>query len=189
MFSARLAPDGPVVFEAPAALPGSAAEWIGAVLFLTVSLAIAGITSALRAARIANLSMREEVVARDAEHDEQEALMREIADDVPAMLWWSRADGRCIHVNAAWRTFTGRTLDEAVGDGWLADVHPDDVARWRGALVRALKGRWPGLEFHVAFTRARIGAFGLKPCVMTGKGGLLIEVRVVNGGLRLPEKK
>ena len=120
---------------------GPTAEWIGAALFLTVALAIAGITSALRVARVANLALRDELALRHGEHDEQEARLREVADQAPAMLWWCGPDARLAYANAAWREYTGLALEDAVGDGWRSGLHPDDAKRWQDAVAKALRKR------------------------------------------------
>ena len=37
-------------------------------------------------------------------------------------------DGSCIYVNERWAEVTGRPVEEAIGTGWHAVVHPDDLA-------------------------------------------------------------
>lgn len=59
----------------------------------------------------------------------------------PSMIWRAGADGRVDYVNAAWLDFTGRTLDEAIGESWLVDVHPEDGERCRITLRKAIDER------------------------------------------------
>lgn len=56
----------------------------------------------------------------------REELFRRLTDDTPAMLWMSDANLRCYHFNKSCLAFTGRTLEEELGLGWLNAVHPDD---------------------------------------------------------------
>lgn len=48
-------------------------------------------------------------------------------DDEPILIWAADATARCNHFNDAWLNFTGRHLDDTIGDGWMMDVHPDDL--------------------------------------------------------------
>lgn len=52
-----------------------------------------------------------------------------IADSAPIMVWITGPDARATFFNKAWLDFTGRTLDEELGDGWLKALHPDDADR------------------------------------------------------------
>lgn len=61
--------------------------------------------------------------------EESENLFRKVADDTPALLWRSRADGSFDWFNQAWVEFTGREMEDEVGEGWLAGVHPHDLER------------------------------------------------------------
>lgn len=60
---------------------------------------------------------------------ESEARFRAMANAAPALIWVSDTDKRCIWFNQVWLDFTGRTLDQEFGDGWIEGVHPDDLKR------------------------------------------------------------
>jgi PAS domain S-box-containing protein len=64
-----------------------------------------------------------------------------ILDTVPVTIWTAGPDGRCDFVSQRWLDYTGLTLEQAVGCGWMQAAHPDDieptVARWRAALPEA----------------------------------------------------
>jgi PAS domain S-box-containing protein len=51
---------------------------------------------------------------------------RSLADMAPVMIWVTGAGGSGVMFNAGWLRFTGGVLDDQLGDGWLASVHPDD---------------------------------------------------------------
>jgi PAS domain S-box-containing protein len=67
--------------------------------------------------------------------------LREVLDAVPANLWSTRPDGSVDFINQHWQEFTGLPRGDAMGWGWEAAVHPDDLARfvseWREALRSA----------------------------------------------------
>ncbi|MCC7451394.1 MAG: PAS domain S-box protein, partial [Anaerolineae bacterium] len=57
---------------------------------------------------------------------ESEARFRTIADTAPVLLWMSGTDGQFHFFNKGWLEFTGRTVEQEMGRGWMAGVHPDD---------------------------------------------------------------
>ncbi|GEM_PF-122284 len=63
--------------------------------------------------------------------------------DFPSMIWRSGTDGKCNYFNKAWRNFTGRLLEQELGDGWEEDVHPDDLERCLNVYLEALGKREP----------------------------------------------
>ncbi|HEX6998268.1 MAG TPA: PAS domain S-box protein [Gammaproteobacteria bacterium] len=57
---------------------------------------------------------------------ESEERFRLVADAAPVMIWMSGLDKRFTWCNRRWLEFTGRSMQEEIGDGWLDRVHPDD---------------------------------------------------------------
>ena len=72
----------------------------------------------------------EQVVARK-KVEESEARFRNMADHAPVMLWVTDPSGACVYLNRQWFEYTGQPRDAALGEGWLAALHPDDVERVR----------------------------------------------------------
>ena len=50
-----------------------------------------------------------------------------MADTAPVMLWVTDDEKQFTFVNKTWLDFTGRALEQELGSGWVAGVHPDDL--------------------------------------------------------------
>ncbi|HEX6974646.1 MAG TPA: PAS domain S-box protein [Vicinamibacterales bacterium] len=72
---------------------------------------------------------------------ESEIRFRLLADGLPVAVWLSDPQGACTYFNQLWLQLTGRAMEEQLGDGWLASVHPDDRAMCRDTYQRALAER------------------------------------------------
>jgi PAS domain S-box-containing protein len=74
------------------------------------------------------------VLAALVEEREQDALVlresekrfRLLADSSPSLIWMSGTDKLCTFFNQGWLKFTGRPLEQELGDAWLSGVHSDD---------------------------------------------------------------
>lgn len=60
---------------------------------------------------------------------ESEARFHNMADQAPALIWMSDTQNAGIWFNKRWLTYTGRSMEQLLGVGWLEDVHPNDRAR------------------------------------------------------------
>jgi PAS domain S-box-containing protein len=72
---------------------------------------------------------------------EKEAYFRAIADLVPDLLWRNDVTGNTDWYNQRWLDYTGQTLEEAQGYGWLEAIHPDDRAQSLANFQNAIDER------------------------------------------------
>jgi PAS domain S-box-containing protein len=68
---------------------------------------------------------------------ESEERFRNMADTAPVLIWVSGRDNLLTFFNRGWLTFTGSTLEQAIGNGWIEKVHPDDRDRCYTAYASA----------------------------------------------------
>jgi PAS domain S-box-containing protein len=72
---------------------------------------------------------------------ESEARFRSMADTAPVMIWMSGINRQSSFFNKGWLDFTGRKLEEELGDGWAQGVHREDVDRCRKVYVHSFAAR------------------------------------------------
>jgi PAS domain S-box-containing protein len=84
---------------------------------------------------LAENALRETVA--QLSHVERE--LRLTLDTIPALVWQARADGFVEYINKRWLDYTGLSLEQALGWGYLIAIHPDDRPRlldgWRQVLA------------------------------------------------------
>jgi len=64
-----------------------------------------------------------------------------MADSAPVLIWMSGLDKRSTWFNRQWLEFVGRTLEQELGDGWKANVHPDDLGHCVSTYTAAFEER------------------------------------------------
>src|ERR1700760_2300159 len=55
----------------------------------------------------------------------------------------TRGDAKCDFFNKMWLDFTGRKLEQELGDGWVANIHPDDVRAVFQSYLKAFHAHEP----------------------------------------------
>jgi len=108
---------------------------------------------------------------------ESEHRFRSLVEGVPQLVWRAVEDGCWIWASSQWVSQTGLSVEESLGTGWLAAVHPEDreetVAAWRKASEEG-----QGFEAHHRLyhrDEGRYRWFQTRAAPLRGDGGEIIE--------------
>jgi PAS domain S-box-containing protein len=87
-----------------------------------------------------NQALRKEIAERERAQEavrRSEDRLRLVVDTLPAMVWSKLPEGSADFLNQRFREYTGFTLEEGLGWGWMNAFHPEDRAEeeWRAAFA------------------------------------------------------
>jgi two-component system CheB/CheR fusion protein len=81
---------------------------------------------------------------------ESELHFRNLANCGQALIWTSGQDKLCNYFNEPWLDFTGRTLEQELGNGWVEGVHAEDLDRCLDTYVTAFDRHEPfSMEYRL----------------------------------------
>jgi PAS domain S-box-containing protein len=88
---------------------------------------------------------------------ESEATLRKLTDALPAFIWFATPDGELNYFNDRWYEYTGQSPGQALPNGWIETLHPDDV---KATAERWAEARASGTTYEMEVRyRRRDGAY------------------------------
>jgi two-component system CheB/CheR fusion protein len=76
--------------------------------------------------------------------------LKQMAESLPDLVWYCRADGSCEAVGPQWQDYSGLPENQLLGFGWLERVHPKERDRVREEWRTTVKsGARFSLEFRI----------------------------------------
>jgi PAS domain S-box-containing protein len=76
-----------------------------------------------------------------------------IVEQAPIMIWRSNTTTECDYFNERWLLFTGRSLEQELGNGWAEGVHPEDFGGCVQTYLSAFEQR-EAFEMYYRLKRA-----------------------------------
>ncbi|MBA3075583.1 MAG: diguanylate cyclase [Anaerolineae bacterium] len=124
---------------------GVGATWASlamvSILFLIAAIAVDLLAQNTRE----NLQQAQTEIAQriqtEADLREKEFQYHNLADSGIVLIWTSGTDKLCNYFNLPWLRFTGRTLEQELGNGWTEGLHPDDYDHCLHTYITAFEKR------------------------------------------------
>ncbi len=99
-----------------------------------------------------------------------------LVDAIPGLVWIALPDGRAELVNRRWSQYTGLSLEQAIGPGWLSVIHPEDLGRvlerWHAFIA---SGKAGDVEARLRGRDGRYRRFHCSTAPITDESGRIVK--------------
>jgi PAS domain S-box-containing protein len=97
-----------------------------------------------------NEQLEETVAIRTKALDDKIRELSFLADSIPSIVWTSDPDGKLDYINHRWYERNPNSASLPLGNSWLANLHPDDIDRVKGAWKESIEtGNAYEIEFRI----------------------------------------
>lgn len=130
------------------------------------------------------LRVQDLLKVRNRQLQESEERFRTLAECAPVGIFLTDQDGDCTYVNRTWCKTAGLSPEEALGQGWVKGLHPQDrttiVKKWYESVQS--KGDW-GFEYrfqnmagHVTWVYGFAAPASFEDGTLTGYIGINVDI-------------
>lgn len=99
-----------------------------------------------------------------------------VVDTLPGLVWTALPDGQADFLNQRWCEYTGLGLDQALGWGWQAAIHPDDVRAWLDRWAAIVASGEPGeIEGRLRRADGSHRWFHFRACPLRNASGQVVK--------------
>ena len=95
-------------------------------------------TAAPRSRRVSASSKGRNVARLARKGEDPLDQLRLVIDTIPTLVWSCRPDGAFDYVSRRWSKYTGISAQDALGSGWMAAYHPDDIGKHQEKRLASL---------------------------------------------------
>jgi PAS domain S-box-containing protein len=125
------------------------------------------------------ISIRQDITEHKKAEDalrKSEEQYRSLVIATAQIVWQTNADGKVIEDNPIWRGFTGQSLEEFLGRGWINALHPADQERVAEIWTRAVetKTRYE-TEYRLRNQLGEYSDFSVRGVPITDKDGEILS--------------
>lgn len=115
---------------------------------------------------------------------ESESRFRTLAESAPVGILQTDLNGNCIYVNEKWCEITGLTTEQAMGNGWSENIHPEDKDhvsyQWQQMYSQkgkfALEYRFQTPDGKISWVFGQAVALGDEKSIKTGYMSTIIDI-------------
>jgi nitrogen fixation negative regulator NifL len=125
------------------------------------------------------ISIRQDITEHKRAEDalrKSEEQYRSLVIATAQIVWQTDANGEVVEDNPIWRGFTGQSLEEFLGRGWINALHPEDQERVAKIWSQAVNTKTPyETEYRIINHRTEYSDFSVRGVPIIDKNGEILS--------------
>ena len=125
------------------------------------------------------ISIRQDITKHKQDEEaliKSEQQYRSLVKATSQIVWQTNAEGEVVEDIPTWRAFTGQTLNELMGRGWINSLHPADRERVADVWFHAVETKTPyETEYRIRSHTGEYSDFSVRGVPIIGKDGEVLS--------------